>query len=163
MPLNEECQYPNISFQAILGAREEGHSEDEDVLSDIHNNDLPKEAVIIQANVKDAIEFKYLVLSESPSVFPYLRNDKKRKEDAPDQDQREGDGELKDEVDSIPALNASVLPQIVLPVLVFDASKKGEAVVYNCGLPNQEDDEESSHEASSQGELCPYIRIHSAR
>ena len=122
MPLDEECHYSNITFQAVLRAREEGHSEDEDVLSDIHNNDLPIEAVIVQANVEDAIELEYLVLTKSPSVFPNFRNDKKREEDAPDQDQGEGDGELKDEVDSIPAFDASVLPQIVVPVLVFDAS-----------------------------------------
>ena len=52
----------------------------------------------------------------------YFCSNKKRKEDAPDQDQGESDGELQDEVDSMPAPNASVLPQIVISVLKLDAS-----------------------------------------
>jgi hypothetical protein len=83
MPLNEQCQYPNVAFQAVFRTREEGHGEDEDVLSDIHDYDLPKEAVIVQANVEDAIELKYLVLSKSRSVLMYFCCNKKRKEDAP--------------------------------------------------------------------------------
>ena len=62
------------------------------------------------------------MLAKSPSVFLDLRNDEKGEEDAPDQDQGEGNGELKDEVDSIPAFDARVLPQILVAVLVFNAS-----------------------------------------
>ena len=96
MPPNEECQYANIAFHAIFWAWKECCCENEYVLSDIHNYNLPKEAVIVQAYIEDAINLKSLVLSESASAFPYLEEDNKRKEDAPDQDQGETNRELQD-------------------------------------------------------------------
>jgi len=72
MPPNEECQNANIAFKTIFWAWKECRCENENVLSDIHYYDLPKEAVIVQANVEDAINLKCLILSESASAFPYF-------------------------------------------------------------------------------------------
>ena len=75
MPLDEERKNANVAFQAIFWAWKECRSQYENILSDIHNYDLPIEAVIVQANVEDAIKLKCLVLSEFSSAFPYFEKD----------------------------------------------------------------------------------------
>ena len=87
MPPDEEGQDPDVPFKAILWAWEECRCDNEYVLSYVHNYNLPKEAVIVQADIEDAIHFQCLELSESASAFSYFEKDKERKEDAPDQDQ----------------------------------------------------------------------------